>query len=100
MIICILNYPGRSFIVSIGNYDSKEAGMNLTPEQALERYANNSHIPLVVARARVQRWIDMCMAQGDPVIGPVPRKGEKPTVEEIVGYIVSLFDGMDDPGFH
>lgn len=73
--------------------------MNLTPEQALERYANNEHIPLVVARARVQRWIDMCMAQHHPALDPIPRKGEKPTVEEVMQYLVDLLEESDDPDF-
>ena len=70
--------------------------MNLTPEEALKRYAANSHIPLVVARARVQRWIDMCTAQRAPVIDPVPRKGKKPTVEEVMAYLTGLINEMDN----
>ena len=72
--------------------------MNLTPEEALKRYAANQHIPLVVARARVQRWIDMCTVQHNPVIDPIPRKGEKPTVEEVMMYItgiISKSEGAD-----
>ena len=73
--------------------------MNITPEEAFKRYAANQHIPLVVARARVQRWIDMCTAQRAPVIEPIPRKGEKPTVEEVMQYLVDLLEESDDPDF-
>ena len=72
--------------------------MNLTPEEALQRYATNENIPTVVARARVQRWIDMCTAQHNPVIDPIPRKGKKPTVEEVMMYItgiINMAEGSD-----
>ena len=70
--------------------------MNLTPEEALQKYATNQHIPLVVARARVQRWIDMCVAQHHPALDPIPRKGEKPTVEEVMAYLTGLINEMDN----
>lgn len=73
--------------------------MNLTPEEALERYAANQHIPLVVARARVQRWIDMCTVQHSPIIDPIPRKGEKPTVEEVMMYIADIISKSEDSDY-
>ena len=73
--------------------------MNITPEEALERYAANQHIPLVVARARVLRWIDMCTVQHSSIIDPIPRKGKKPTVEEVMMYIADIISKSEDSDY-
>lgn len=63
-------------------------------EDILAQIAKKNHTTLEVVRTEMQYAMDMAMQSLDPAVqarwAAIPRKGDKPTLEEFVCYLASL----------